>query len=504
MSVAKKVVVRGIEARTKLAKGAKFLGDSVKSTFGPFGQNWALEKGEKITNDGKTIAAELWLADEIEERGLRMARKAVVDTDAHVGDGSTTASILVSEVVQESIKQLPKTDVGVGKYTPAGLLQNLAIECGEIVEKLQAMATPITTAQQLTEVALVSSESEELANLIGPMQFELGKHGVILAEEVNEKQCSIERVNGIRIDNGAATPMVINNQEKGQLELTDVRVLLTNHTLTSLAPIEPLLGSLAKSGTRSVVLLARAFSEDAIKQCMEYMKAGFNLYPVNAPYTNQNEVMRDIAAVVGGRYLFTEETSLEDAQLSDIGFSEKIVARQYDATFAGKSDEQSKGRIEKRVKDIEDSLKAAESDFEKRNINERLAQLKYGFALLKVGSQTVTDRKRLKDKADDAVNAVRNALQEGVVPGAGQAFKDISDSLNDSYILKRPLLALYEQIKFSAPEGYEIPTWVKDSVKVLRVALQNSVSVGGNIATAVGATATELEKPRFVQEAPKE
>lgn len=503
MSVPKKVVLSGIEARNELVAGAKFLGDSVKITYGPFGQNWALEKGDKITNDGKTIAAELQLDNEAQQRGLIMARKAVMDTDAQVGDASTTACILVSEITQEAVKQLPKTNVGVGKYTPADLLLKLRSETVEVIEKLQAIATPITTAEQLIEVAKVSSESEEIANLIGPMQFELGSEGVILAEEVNEKSCSIERVNGIRIDNGVSTPLIINNLEKGLLEVKDTRVLLTNHTLLSLSGIEPLLQSLAKSGVRSLVIVARAFSPEAIQQCMDQIKAGFSIYPVNAPYTNQNEVMRDLAAVLGGKYIFNEETALEDTQLSDVGFAKRILARSWDATFAGMADEQGEVRVEKRVAELEAGLKVCGSDFERREITQRLAQLKFGFALLKVGSLSVTDRKRLKDKADDSVNAVRYALQEGVVQGAGRALKDISDTLPDTYILKRPLLTLYEQIKFSAPEGWVAAEWVKDSVKVLRVALENCVSVAGNIATAAGVVTTKNETPRFVQEVSK-
>lgn len=502
MSVQKRICAMKPEELKRFHSGAFFLGDVLKVTVGPHGQNWALEKGETVTNDGYTIAVELKLDDELAQRGLTMARKAVIDSNTLVGDGSTTAGILVSEVLKSSLLQLPRNGALVGKMTPSQLLETLDRECKEVVEKLNEAKTLVTSKEELVKSVLVSSENETLAKLIGETQWELGPDGVIIAEEVNDKVCSIERVNGIRFDNGVSMPVMINNQEKGQLEASESRVILTNHVIDSLEPLKPVMDSILKSGSRKVVLVCRAIGAQAAKDIEANMAAGFSVFAVNAPYTDQNEVMEDLAAITGAKFISTENGELGSITLSDVGYTKRLVARRFDTVMAGADGTEAK--TQKRSADLEKKLKGSESEFEKRNINQRLAQLKNGFALLKVGSVSVVDRKRLKDKADDAVNAARNILQEGTVPGAGKAFKEISDAMPDNAVLKQPLLALYQDIKALAPQGWEAEEWVRDSVKVLRVVLESCVSVAGNIATAAGVVVTKNETPRYVEEVKKD
>ncbi len=499
-----KIVQVGVEARNNLIKGANYLADAVKSTLGPYGANAAMEKGNRITNDGVTIAREIWLKDEIENRGICILREAAIKTNDEAGDGTTTAITLAQAILKEAVNRLPSGKNIIGGATPAEIIRTIEKERKEVTEKLQAMAVKIDSKEQLIESALVSVENKELADLIGTAQWELGENGMLIAEESAERECSVEKVYGVRIDNGFGTSVAINNVEKQALEVNEVRTILTNHTVTNLNPLVSILEQLQKIGVNKVAIIARAFTEQAIRDCMENTKRGYNIFPINAPYTDQNEVMKDLAVVLGGTYINTETRELDSLQLSDVGYAERIVAKRYSAVLTGKNDEKAKERVEKRTTEINQAIKGSMSDFEKRQLRERLAQLSSGFAIVKVGATSEVERKYKKDKCDDAVNAVRAALQEGVVKGAGVAFKEISESLPDTYILKKPLLAIYEQIMSTAPSGFMIEDWVRDPVKVLRIALEKACSVSGTFATTLIAIASENPKPKYMQEVDKQ
>lgn len=500
MATKKRIISTGVQAREKLIRGADYLADAVKSTLGPFGKNFFLEKGNRITNDGVSVAREIEHPKEIENRGVVALREAAIKTNDEVGDGTTSAIVLAQAILKEAVRDLGSNTTFASKTTPAQIIKDIEKERVEVTKKLVAMATPIWTEKDLIASARVSVEDEFLADLIGKTQFALGPEGVILAEETAEPFSSVEIVNGVQIDNGFGTSIVINNMEKQMLEVEDTRVILTNHTLTSLLVLKPLGEQLFKMGVKNLVIVARAFSEQAIRDAMENTKQGFAIYPMNAPYTDQAEVMRDLEAVLGAKFVDVEGGDLSSLQVSDVGFASKVQAKRYNAILTGNSDAQAKERVDKRVADLEKKLLGSVSDFEKVHISKRIAQLKNGFALLKVGATSEMERKYKKDKADDAVNAVRLAYQEGTVPGAGLAFKTISEGMKDGAILKRPLMAIYEQIMSTTPEGFEVPDWARDPVKVLRVALEKACSIAGIFATAGGATATKNDdSPMKVQ-----
>lgn len=498
-----KIVVTGATARNRVIKGANFLVDCVKQTLGPWGSNGAIEKGNRITNDGVTIASEIELEDEIEQRGLSILREACFKTVHIVGDGTTSALVLAQAVLQEAVRYLPKAGLIKSKMTTADLTKKIDTECKEIIAKLVQMATPIESEEQLIASALVSVEDKELADLIGKTQFALGKEGVIIAEETQLSECTVDRINGIRIDNGLAIPGMMNNLEKQCVDLADgIKVIITNHTFHGLEDILKTMNAITAQGISKLVLIGRGFSDRAVKQIYDNLKAGFTIIPVSAPYVDQAEVMKDLAALLGGRFIDCEQTDQEDIMASDCGYTTRFIGRRYDAIFAGDSkDEKAMARIAVRINELEDQVKGEPSDFERRNIEARLAQLKNGFGLLRVGADSDVARKYKKDKADDAVSAVRAAFQEGVVPGAGLALKLISDELPDTYILKKPICAIYEQIKSTAPEGFEVPDWVKDPVKVQRIVLEKACSVAATLATISTVIATRKEKPRYVVEA---
>lgn len=495
-----KIVQSGTSARNRLIKGADHVANLVKSTLGPFGQNVFLEKGRKVTNDGVTIAREVELQDEIENMGASVLREASIKTNDEVGDGTTSSITLAQAILKEGIKYLPDEEKSrMGKMTPSQLIKKIELERQEITSQLEDSAVQIKTEEDLINSAIVSVEDKELGVLIGQTQWKLGKNGVIIAEETAEKECSVEFVKGIKIDNGFGTSMIMNNQEKQCLEIENTFVLLSNYVFTSLIPITNLISQLNKLNKDiNLVIMGRAFSSDAIRTCMENIKSSrIKMYPINAPYTDQNEIMKDMVATLGGTYCHDESVSLEDISVSDLGWADRVVARRYDAIFTSKGDE---SRISERVKQLEEALNGSNSEFEKKNLNMRIAQLTKGFAILKVGSYSDIERKRLKDKAEDAVNAVRVAFQGGTVKGAGLAFKEIAESLPNDYILKKPIQEIYNQIYASAPEDFVIEDWVRDPMLVLKVALKNACSVAASFATANGAIVTERIKPRYVQE----
>jgi chaperonin GroEL len=486
------ISITGIKARDKVLAGANYLADAVKSTLGPFGSNILMEKGNRITNDGYTVSKALSPAieDEFERRGALVLHEVSSKTNDQVGDATTTSIVLAQAILKEAIRQLPTESTFTSKMTPSELIRKIESEKKEILELLDKSATPITTEEALIASAKVSVENEEMAELIGKAQWAIGPDGVIIAEEYNEHTCQVEYVKGIKFDNGFPSSAFINNHEKQSVEIEDCHVIMTNYVLQNLSPLKNVIDPLIQTGVRKFAIIARGFSDDCIRVCLQNHQEGVYFYPINAPYTDQAQILKDITAVIGGTYLSQEDSVLEECTINDLGFAEKIVVRRFDTVITGTQDPA------ERVKVLEESLKGEVSEFEKKNINTRISQLTNGFAILKVGARTEVDRKRLKDKADDAVNAVRLALQGGTVAGAGLAFKEISENLPDGYLLKRPLMTIYNQIMSTAPSDFEIEDWVRDPVLVLRAALENACSVSSVLATVTAVVCAENPKKR--------
>jgi len=491
-----KISIKGFEARNKAIEGVTYVGDAIKSTIGPFGLNFMLEKGNKLTNDGYLIASELapTVENEFARRGALVAHEASSKTNDEVGDATSTAWALTMDIIKEAVRYLPSDKIGKAKKQPSEIREQIKQERQQIEEKLQTMIHKIESKEELIQSAMVSVEDENVAKLLGETQWELGPYGRIVVEEVNETECSIEKGIGIRLDNGFGATHFITNQEKGTMELSEIPVFLTNYTigieeLTKLQ--ELILKDLIAQKKWGIIIIGRAFTADAIKACTESMQSGFPIFPINAPYVDQREVMRDIEAVVGGRYIDSQETSLDEVFLTDVGYIKRIVASMTSAEIGGIEDEKAKERIEKRVATLQEKLKGEKSDFGKRMIEERIAQLTGGFAVLKVGSYSVVERKRLKDKCDDAVHSVRLALQGGTIKGAGIALKEISDTMEDGSILKRPIRGIYDHIISSAPEDWNVPEWVRDPYLSISCALKHACDTASAFATVNGVITEE-------------
>lgn len=486
------ISITGIKARDKVLAGANYLADAVKSTLGPFGSNALMEKGNRITNDGFTVSKALAPAieDEFERRGALVLHEVSSKTNDQVGDATTTSMVLAQAILKEGVRMLPTESTFTSKMTPSELIRKIESEKNDVLELLKEATTEITTEEELIASAKVSVENDDLAELIGSAQWKIGPDGVIMAEEYNEHTCQIEYVKGIKFDNGYPSSAFINNPEKQSVEVEDCPVIMTNYVLQNLNPIKHVIDQLIQAGERKIAIIARGFSDDCTRVCLENHKNGVYFYPINAPYTDQAQILKDITAIIGGTYLSQEDSILEDSTINDVGRAEKIVVRRFDTVITGKEDPWA------RVKVLQETLKGEASEFEKKNINTRISQLSNGFAILKVGANTEVDRKRLKDKADDAVNAVRLALQAGTVKGAGLAFKEISESLPDGYILKRPLMTIYNQIMSTAPSDFVIEDWVRDPFLVLKAALENACSVASVLATVTAVVCAENPKKR--------
>lgn len=489
----------GFAARDKAIQGMNYLVNGVKSTLGPFSSDFLLEKGNRVTNDGYTVSKAVCdaIPDEFERRGANVIHEASAKTNDQVGDATTTSEMLAQAIVGEAIKYLPKQGV-VGKRTVTAIKAKINKEKDEVIKKLEASVKKIESEEELINSAKVSVEDEELASLMGKAQWQIGEEGMIIAEETAEYQSSIQNVKGVRIDNGFASSALINNQEKQTIEAENCKVILTNYVLHNLFGFEKVFAELTKSENinRQLIIIARAFSSECIQVIYKNFLNGFKIYPINAPFVNQREIMKDLEIILGGRYIETEDQNpnpIEEVLPSDLGFCSKMIARRNDAIFTGADDTLAQANIVARISEIKGGLKASVSEFEKKAIQARISQLTNGFAILKVGAETDVERKRKKDKCDDATNAVRLALKGGTVKGGGLAFKEIADTMPQDSLLKKPLNCVYDQIMSSAPEGFVIPEWCRDPFLVLKAALINACSVAGTFCAIQGIVTAENE-----------
>lgn len=512
----KRIVLVGAKAKAAAFAGVKHLASAVKLTYGPFGRNFAsgVRGGPiAVSNDGVSLAKEMVgsAPDEFQEIGLRAAVEAATKTNDVAGDG-TTASVVLMEAILEATGF---DQDAVGAKSAVAIAQQIEEESKIVVEKLNAMATPIENREHMIRVAKVSVESDSLAELIGGTQWDLTADGVMVVEEHNKSTDEVEFVNGVRWDNGFSSSRFITNQEKQSLELAKVHVLVTNKTFNSakvVAELKPLWEKLIEQGSTALVIIGRAFDETAINFCVKNLEAiaqgkgSYALWPVNAPYTDQDNIMEDIAAVLGGKYINAAGRNLETLQVSDVGYASNLTIKRYEGSVTGLArgeDARIDGLVGKRIADIDEKMKGEVSPFEKRMLVGRKAQLTSGTAIIKIGAETEQERRYKKDKADDAVNAVNAAIQEGVVPGGGTALCLIAVEMPKDSLIAQALHAPHKQIMANAPKDFMVEDHIQDPVKVVRTAFEKASSIARSLSTTEVLTAWQEEKPRFVQEAPQ-
>lgn len=498
-----KIIKVGPNARNEVFAGMNELTNALGVAIGPFGLNMisGIRGGAPhISNDAKEIADVFTCKDEIRDLGVRHLREAIHKANDYAGNGRKSCALLTRAIGTNIIKLLPTEKMSLGKNSLKTVIERVQNETKHAVDSLKSLSKPITTEQELINIAITASGSEELGTYIGQTQWKLGKDGSIISEDSNDGKVSIEFVKGIRIDNGFGTSVVINDPEKGTLNIQNAKLLLTNHILKSTNQIKSLLDSLYRSGTRRLIIVARGFTQEAIKECSEYQQKGYGLYVINAPYVNQGQVMLDLSAISGATYINDEARDLNDIQVSDIGFVKTLEASRWSTTFVGNDAEPIEKMVAERISTLEKELSGETSTFARNGLEIRIAQLKSGFALMKIGALSTGNRKYKKDKADDAINTVKAALQEGMVLGGGKALVEVAKLLPDTFIIKSALNAPYEQIMANAGEDFDIPEWVQDATKVVRIGLEHASEIALMAATIGIGINHELEKPRFVQE----
>lgn len=417
--MAKKIIFNE-SARAALKSGIDKVADAVKVTIGPRGRNVVLDKGYGtpiITNDGVSIAKDISLSDKFENMGAEIVKEVASKTNETAGDGTTTAVVLVQAIVAEGMKQIT---MGVNAM---GVRLGIEKAAEEVVNALRDMAKPIKSKEEIRQVATIAAESEEIGKKIAETIEKVGKDGVVTVEESQSFGIETEVVEGMEFDKGYVSPYMVTNAERMEAEYKDAPILVTDAKISALNDILPLLESLAKSGRKELVIIADDVEGEALTTfVLNKLRGSFNILAVKAPGygDRKKEILQDIAVTVGAE-LVSEElgVKLEKAEPRMLGAARKVIATKDKTVIVG-----GKGRkvdVTARVAQLKAQAEKTESKFDTEKLEERIAKLSGGVAVIKVGAATETEMKYLKLKIEDAVNATKAAIEEGIVPGGGTA-----------------------------------------------------------------------------------
>ena len=439
-------------ARKKLKAGVDKLANAVKVTLGPGSRNVVLDKGfgvPTITNDGVTIAKEIELEDKIENMGAEIIKEVSEKTNDVVGDGTTTAVVLAQAMIEEGLKLV---ETG---FIPADINKGIKNRVDTIIDFLKKASIKIEKKEDIAKVATISAESEEIGNLIADIMEEIGKEGVITVEDSKTLGLQKEIVKGLQFDRGYISPYMITNAERMEAIYENAYILVTDKKISALTEILPVLEKIAKAGKKELVIIAEDIEGDALATLVvNKLRGAFNTLAIKAPgFGDRKKEMLDDIAVVTGAQVVSEEVGLklEDVELEHLGSARKIVANKENTTIIeGKG---SKEQIDARIIQIKKALDKTESDFDKEKLQERLAKLAGGVAVIKVGAATEVEQKIKQDKIEDALAAAKAAVEEGVVPGGGIALTvaamltDSVDEINLSNLEKKGYTAGQEIVK---------------------------------------------------------
>ncbi|HHD92554.1 MAG TPA: chaperonin GroEL [Candidatus Portnoybacteria bacterium] len=424
------------DARKKMKVGVDKLADAVKVTLGPRGRNVALDKGfgaPTITNDGVSIAKEVELKDKFENVGAEIVKEAASKANDVAGDGTTTATVLTQAVITEGMKVVSS---GVD---PLGIQKGIKEGTKETVEFLKKISKPVSGRDEIANVATISAEDSELGNLIADIIDEIGKEAVITVEESQTLGLNKEVVQGMQIDKGYVSPYMVTNSDKMEASLDDPYILITDKKISSLQEILPLLEKLAKAGKKELVIIADDIEGDALATLVVNKIRGiFNALAIKAPGfgDRKKEILQDIAILTGGEVVTeTLGLKLEDTEIRMLGRARRIVADKDKTTIV--DGQGKKSDIEARVKQLKKEYDQSTSSFDKEKIQERVAKLSGGVAVIKIGAATEVETKAKKDKIEDALNATKAAVEEGIVPGGGVALAQASQMLAEKYSEKK-------------------------------------------------------------------
>ena len=420
------------KARQSMMRGVDQLARAVKITMGPRGRNVIIDKSfgsPQATNDGVTIAKEIELEDKFENMGAALIKEVASKTNDSVGDGTTTAVVLAQALIYHGLK-----------YSTAGVNViglRVALEEGraEIVEELKKMAKPVKSREETIQVATISAESRELGEIIAEAIEKVGKDGAVTVEESQGTGIEKEIVEGMQFDRGYVSPYMVTNTERMESVMEDSHILITDRKISSIQDILPLLEQLARSGKKELVIIAEDIDGDALATLVvNRLRGAFNALAIKAPGfgDRRKEMLEDIAVLTGGKVISEEVgLKLEKAELTMLGHARRVVADKDNTTIVGGKGK--KEEIEKRIKQIRSAVERSTSDYDKEKLQERLAKLAGGVAVIKVGAATETEMKYIKLKIEDAVAATKAALAEGIVPGGGVALFKAATLLSESW-----------------------------------------------------------------------
>ncbi len=524
------------EARRSLKQGIDALADAVKTTLGPKGRNVALDKkwgSPTVTHDGVTVAKEIELEDPFQNMGAQLLKEAATKTNDIAGDGTTTATVLAQSIVNEGLKNV------TAGANPMLLKRGIEASCDAIVAALKDMATPVAGQEEIAQVASNSAADNQIGDLIAEVMDKVGKDGVITVEESKGLQFETEYVEGMQLDRGYLSPYFVTNNERMEAELDAPYLLITDKKISSAQDIVPLLEKLVQVGKRELIVIAEDVDGEALATLvLNKLRGMFNAMAIKAPGfgDRRKAMLRDIAILTGGQILSEEVgRTLESAQLEDLGQADKVISTKDATTIVGGhgATEEIQGRIE----EIRAEIDASTSDYDREKLQERLAKLAGGVAILRVGAATETELKYRKTRVEDALSATRAAVEEGVVPGGGVALinavsaldsvdMDDADAATGARILKRALeepmrmiatnagldgAVVIEKVRGlheggQANTGYDViqngyvdmmEAGLSDPVKVTRSAVENASSIAAMILTtaALVTDIPEEEKP---------
>ncbi|MDO8524464.1 MAG: chaperonin GroEL [bacterium] len=425
-----KQILYSEDARKKLKAGVDKLADAVKVTLGPKGRNVILDKGygsPMITNDGVTIAKEIELEDKVENMGAEIVKEVASKANDTAGDGTTTAVVLTQALIAKGFK-----NVAAGA-NPLALRRGIEKASKMVVEELKKISKPIASKEEVVQVATISAEDKEMGLLIADVLEEAGKDGVVTIEESKTFGLSKEVVKGLQFDKGYVSPYMVTDAEKMEAVAEDAYILITDKRVSSVQDILPILEKVAKLGKKEMVIIADDIDGEALATLVvNKLRGVFNGLAIKTPGfgDRKKEMLEDIAVVTGGTVISEEKgLTLEKTELEMLGKARKVIASKENTTIVdGEGD---KLKIEARIKQIKAEIERTENDFDKEKLQERLGKLSGGVAVIKVGAATEVEQKAKQHKAEDALNATKAAIAEGIVPGGGVALIRAREVLKD-------------------------------------------------------------------------
>ena len=515
------------EARRKLVQGVNTLANVVRVTLGPKGRNVVLDKGfgaPTITKDGVSVAKEVEVEDKFENAGVELVKEVASKTNDDVGDGTTTATVLAQAIVIEGLKNV------TAGANPIALKRGIDKCVEAIVEELKNKISKPVDQEEIANVAAISANDKEIGQKIADAMKAVGKDGVITVEESQSFGMEIETVKGMRFDKGYVSHYMVTNFERMEAEYNDPLILITDKKISSIHEVLPLLEKIAASGKKDIVIIAEDVEGEALSTfVVNKLRGTFNVLAVKAPGfgDRRKEMLQDIAVLTGGKVISEEVgLKLDKVELEDLGRAHKVIATKETCTIVeGKGD---KKALEDRIAQIKKMMEHTDSDFDKEKMQERLAKLAGGVAIIRVGAATETEMKEVKHRIEDAVGATKAAVEEGVVPGGGVALiraarvlETLQLSPEENVAVRILYRALEEPLRQIAANagvdgavvaenvrksegnmGYNAVTGVYedmvkagiiDPTKVTRSALQNAASIAGMFLTTE-AVITDIPK----------